>query len=74
MTNKIIVAPDKLHCMHRLNGDYSCSTTPFGGSVEYICKDALLKWAKKELENNAGQYDRDYDLALNSLIDKLNSM
>lgn len=41
--------------------------------IEYIRKDALLEWAKEKLENNVGQYDRDYDLALNSLIDKLNN-
>jgi len=39
--------PNKLHCMHRMSGDYSCSTTPFGGSVEYIRKDALIEWAER---------------------------
>ena len=36
-----IKAPDKLYCMHRLDGNYSCSTTPYGGSVEYIRKDIV---------------------------------
>ena len=64
-------APDKLHCMHRLNGDYSCSTTPFGGSVEYIRKEALLEWANnwKQL----GQND-DFMYAIELLIRHLNSM
>ena len=40
----------------------------------YIRKNALIKWANNELKNNVGQYNRDYDLALNSLINKLNSL
>ena len=42
-------------------------------NIPYIRKDALLEWANNELENNVGQYDRDYDLAISSLIDKLNN-
>lgn len=44
------------------------------GGTEYIRKDALLEWANKELKDNVGQYHNDYDLALSSLIDKLNEM
>jgi hypothetical protein len=64
-------APDKLHCMHRLNGDYSCSTTPFGGSVEYIRKDLLLEWAKENQEKCFSIVE--YDL-WQEVIDKLNSL
>ena len=45
---------------------------PKTANETYIRKDALLEWAKNELENSVYQYSRDYGLALNSLIDKLN--
>lgn len=38
-------APEKLYCMHRLNGDYSCSTTPFAGGDEYTRTDAFIEKA-----------------------------
>ena len=41
---------------------------------EYIRKDALLEWAKEQLNENVGQYDEDYDLAFNVLIEKLNKL
>lgn len=69
--------PDKLYCMHRLSDDYSCSTTPFGGSVEYIHKDILLKWAKHYKSLHAATYDPVVWGQRNmcqQLIDKLNSM
>ena len=64
-------APDKLHCMHRLSGDYSCSTTPFGGSYEYIRKDALLEWAKQKQCESPSAVAYNY---WQEVIDKLNSL
>ena len=71
------MTPDKIYCMHRLNGDYSCSTTPFGGSVEYIRKDALLEWVNDNLlECKVSNDDADYGRidAYKKLIDKINSL
>ena len=42
--------------------------------IVYIRKDLLLEWARKQLEDNVGQYHTDYDKALFSLIDKLKSL
>ena len=41
---------------------------------EYISKDALLKFVKEKLAENVGQYNNDWDLALNSIIDKIESL
>lgn len=43
-------APEKLYCMHRLSGDYSCSTTPFAGGDEYTRTDAFIEKACKYLQ------------------------
>ncbi len=59
--------PDKLHCMHRLSGDYSCSTTPFGGSVEYIRKDVLIEMLK-------GYSHPLTQVVVQYLIDKINEL
>ena len=42
--------------------------------VEYIRKDVLLKWVNKQLEDNVGQYSKDYDIILCTLIDKINEL
>lgn len=51
------------------------TTIPFRDfeNTEYIRKEALMEWANKELKDNF-EYHNDYDLALYSLIDKLNEM
>ena len=74
-----IKAPDKIYLEPYL--DYPDKLHPswyrydiIGSGVEYIRKDALLEWANKELKDSVGQYHNDYDLALSSLIDKLNEM
>ena len=73
-TNK---APDKIYVSIRdLQNGYTtdvCLSQEKGYSA-YIRKEALMERANKELKDNVGQYHNDYDLALSSLIDKLNSM
>ena len=61
--------PNKLHCMHRPNGDYSCSTTPFGGSAEYIRKDALLEWAREKKERLGKMFDAMPATAIGAKLD-----
>lgn len=71
-------APDKIYIQTNAGEAFSSkwTTIPFRDfeNTEYIRKDALLEWANKELKDNVGQYHDDYDLALSSLIDKLNEM
>lgn len=74
-------APDVIYLAEsdKVKGEVSsnfASENPFKThtSIAYIRKNALLEWANKELKDNVGQYHNDYDLALSSLIDKLNSM
>ena len=67
-----MTTPDKLYCMHRLSGDYSCSTTPFAGGDEYIRKDALLEWVNKKLQESAERLDFHANQAYGELTDKLN--
>ena len=56
--------------MRRLSGIYSCSTTPFGGSIEYIRKDALMEWLENKVSLSYGVATD----ALVEVIDKLNSL
>lgn len=63
--------PDKLHCMHRLSGDYSCSTTPFGGSVEYIRKGEILEWADNWKKLGMPE---EFLYAMETLISHINSL
>jgi hypothetical protein len=52
--------------------------TPPLTRVEYIRKDALLEWAKKELESaeftNFDEFGRGEVITWNHVLDKLNSM
>ena len=47
---------------------------PVVENVCYIRKDVLLEWAREQIAENFGQYDNDWDLAFNELIDKINSI
>lgn len=69
-------APDKIYLgIRELDTGYVYALSlDNNGEQEYIRKDALLEWTNKELKDNVGQYHNDYDLALSSLIDKLNEM
>jgi len=61
-------APDKIY----VNPDLDCLwTDECPGDVEYICKDTLLKWAQ-DFKARTGWYE--IEVAMDDLIDKLNSM
>lgn len=61
-------APDKIY----VNPDLDCLwTDECPGDVEYIRKDALLEWAK-DFKATTGWYE--IEVAMDDLIDKLNSM
>ena len=61
-------APDKIY----VNPDLDCLwTDECPGDVEYIRKDALLKWAQ-DFKARTGWYE--IEVAMDDLIDKLNSM
>lgn len=66
-------APDKVY----VSIGYEAQTKPFHTSVEYIRKDALLKWAKEKnarLDGTGGDYTEGYLHAMIDFIDKLESM
>jgi len=61
-------APDKIY----VNPDLDCLwTDECPGDVEYIRKDTLLKWAQ-DFKARTGWYE--IEVAMDDLIDKLNSM
>lgn len=62
-------APDKIY----VNPDLDCPWTGEGcfGDVEYIRKDALIEWAE-DIKAKTGWYE--IEVAMDDLIDKLNSM
>lgn len=67
-------APDKCYITREKNGVvYSLSFNDNGG-LEYIRKDALLKWANKKLQESADRLDFHANQAYAEVIDKLNSL
>jgi len=79
-------APDKIY-ISILNIDKGDNHWFLGGSynkankkydIEYIRKDYLLEWAKKELENaeitDFDEFGRGEVIAYRRIVDKLNSM
>lgn len=71
--DSIIISKDEDGVLHHSYWTTDQQLVPFE-ATKFIRKDALLEWANKELKDNVGQYHNDYDLALSSLIDKLNEM
>lgn len=71
-------AHDKIYV--NIPGDYWHPGTDekVNTDIEYIRKDALLEWAKKELENaeltNFDEFGRGEVIAWKHVLDKLNSM
>lgn len=69
-------APDKCYITREKNGVvYSLSFNDNGG-LEYIRKDALLKWLEGRMtkEGATEGFVGGYDFALKDVINKLNSM
>lgn len=75
-------APDKIYIRHywmpgELDDDWHLKPIEGEDYEEYIRKDTLLEWAKKELEKRRNTGD-DYYLpafvVLNDLIEKLNEL
>lgn len=71
--------PDKIYLWETpiVNGGYDPAwhKNSFNDSdVEYIRKDALLEWASGELMPGNSAEGKGWNLALQTLIDKLNSM
>jgi len=69
-------APYKCYITREKNGVvYSLSFNDNGG-LEYICKDALLKWLEGKMtkEGATEGFVGGYDFALKDVINKLNSM
>jgi len=70
-------APDKIYInVHPLGVDYSIVPIPDFGCVEYIRKDALLEWTKKEMkewpsESNTAQGVK---MGLTLVLDKIESL
>jgi len=52
------------------------TTIPFRDfeNTEYICKDALLKWAKGEIMPGNSAEGKGWNLALQTLIEKINTL
>lgn len=71
-------APDKIYIRTGMSGLlYGSKEKSFETDAEYIRKDTLLEWAKKELEtrrNTGDDYFYPAIVALNDLIEKLNSL
>ena len=68
-------APDKIY----INGFSAFATEPVKDGIEFIRKDALLEWAKDELNKLEALSDNDavhwgQRNAFKQMIDKLNSM
>ena len=64
-------APDKIY----INGFSAFATVPVKNGVEYIRKEAILKWAdEQEKELEYGISADAYKLALDMLREKLNSL
>ena len=68
-------APDKIY-VHEISAEELTESLPY--HVCYIRKDALLEWAKKELESaeftNFDEFGRGEVITWNRVLDKLNSM
>ena len=74
MTNKELI--DKIYIQendHSMRYGVSQNAN-VNGMHEYIRKDALLEWAKGELMPGNSAEGKGWNLALQTLIDKLNSM
>ena len=65
-------APDRIY----INGFSAFATEPVKNGIEYIRKDALLKWldGKMTIEGATEGIVGGYDMALKDVIDKLNDM
>jgi len=75
------MTPDKIYIPENISkSDLHCISSPDskGRGIEYIRKDALLEWAKKELESaeftNFDEFGRGEVITWNHVLDKLNSM
>lgn len=71
--------PDKLYISQLIYGTWQYQTPDPDdeNQVEYIRKDTLLEWAKKELSIRRDSGDSDFlpaIVVLDDLIEKLNSM
>lgn len=73
-------APDKLYIGRRNYGPLigGWESQPFTSkeieSIEYIRKDALIEWAKGELMPGNSTEGKGWNMAIQTLIDKLNEM
>ena len=69
-------APDKIYFGYDENTHLEsyCLEKKGKTTVEYIRKDTLMEWIKEKIEENVGQYNKDWDLAFNEIIDKINSL
>lgn len=74
--NRIVNAPDKIY-IHEVSA-LELALPRKDYHLEYICKDALLEWAKNELENakntDFDEFGRGEVITLKRIIDKINSM
>ena len=71
-------APDKIYLCEDAPRAYDWQITPFkkGGSIEYIRKDALLKWleGKMTVEGATEGIVGGYDFALKDVINHIKSL
>lgn len=67
-------APDKIYIQAQ-DGKTITLVRLYDTDIEYICKDALLEWAKGLQEKYKEVYsDLELVITLNKLIEKLNSL
>lgn len=66
-------APDKIYIDEDLI-NYHCLTYRCEGDLEYIRKDALLEWAKGEIMPGNSAEGKGWNMAIQTLIDKIESL
>ena len=74
--DKIYIGADEIEGINRYNNTVVvCSTNQLSKKdTVFIRKDALLEWASGELMPGNSAEGKGWNLALQTLIDKLNSM
>lgn len=67
-------APDKIYIQQDMINNIPLEQKEFDDDVEYIRKDLLLEWAKGEMMPGNSAEGKGWNLALQTLIDKINSL
>lgn len=66
--------PDKIYIQPNAHDRWFEGNKPNDNFVEYIRKDALIEWAKGEIMPGNSAEGKGWNRALQTLIDKINSM